>query len=105
MNAAWLTGRLVKKPELRQTTEGKNYVQFTLAVNRKSTTGKPSQKADFISCVLSGKAAEYLCKWGDKGTKISLEGEIRTRNYDKDGQRRYVTEVHSKFFEFGEKHG
>ncbi|WP_444812225.1 single-stranded DNA-binding protein, partial [Streptococcus canis] len=46
-----------------------------------------------------GKAAENLVNWTDKGTLISLEGELRTRNYEKDGQRHFVMEVWSTFFQ------
>lgn len=99
MNTTNLIGRLTKKPELYQTPDKKTYARFTLAINRKKKAGGAGNEADFIPCVIWGKAAENLINWTDKGVLISLEGELRTRSYEKEGQRTFVMEVWSNIFQ------
>ena len=100
MNKAQLIGRTTKEIELRYTT-GENSMavaRFTLAVNRK---GKQKDKADFISCVAFGKAAETLDKYVSKGHRIGIVGHIQTGSYDhKDGYKVYTTDVVVDEFEF-----
>ena len=72
--------------------------RFTLAVNRK---GKQKDKADFISCVAFGKAAETLDKYVSKGHRIGIVGHIQTGSYDhKDGYKVYTTDVVVDEFDF-----
>lgn len=99
MNTTNLIGRLTKKAELYQTPDKKTYARFTLAINRKKKAGGTGSEADFIPCIIWGKAAENLVNWTDKGALISLEGELRTRSYEKDGQKHFVMEVWSNFFQ------
>ena len=66
----------------------------TLAVNRRFKNEKGEREADFISIIIWGKSAETLVSYAKKGSLISIEGEIRTRNYtDKQNQKHYVTEI------------
>lgn len=99
MNNVNLIGRLTKKAELYQTPDNKVYARFTMAINRKKKTGGAAEGADFIPCILWGKQAENLAEWADKGTLISLEGDLRTRSYEKDGERRFSMEVWGRFFQ------
>lgn len=92
MNKVILIGRLIKDVETRvagNTTVGR----YTLAVDRKfKKDGEPT--ADFIPCVVFGKSAEFAEKYFKKGTKISVEGSIRTGSYkNKDGQTVYTTDI------------
>lgn len=41
-----------------------------------------------------GQPADYLGQYGKKGSRITIEGELRTRNYERDGQKVYVTEIY-----------
>ncbi|HEL0639702.1 TPA: single-stranded DNA-binding protein [Streptococcus equi subsp. zooepidemicus] len=92
-NKVILIGRLVAKPELTKTLTDKQVVRFTLAVNRrfKMTTGE--REVDFINAVAWGGLAETLASYASKGSLLSLDGELRTRKYDKAGQTHFVTEV------------
>lgn len=80
MNKAILMGRLTREPEIRysngpeQTAVG----GFTLAVDRRGQRQGNQQNADFIPCVAFGKKAEFVEKYTHKGTKVIVEGEIRT---------------------------
>ncbi|EIQ82694.1 single-stranded DNA-binding protein [Streptococcus canis] len=99
MNNANLIGRLTRKPELYQTPDGKSYTRFTLAINRKKKSGGSADVADFIPCIIWGKSAENLCEWSDKGTLLSVEGDIRTRNVEKDGVKFLAVEVWASYFQ------
>ena len=93
MNSVELIGRLTKKPELAYNQNGNSYCRLTLAVNRpKKEDG--TQDADFISCVAWKNTADTICKYLNKGSLIGLEGRIQTGSYDdKDGNKRYTTDV------------
>ena len=94
MNKTMLIGRLTSASEISKTTNDKSYVRVTLAVNRRFKNEKGEREADFISIIIWGKSAETLVSYAIKGSLISIEGEIRTRNYtDKQNQKHYVTEI------------
>lgn len=94
MNKTMLIGRLTSAPEISKTTNDKSYVRVTLEVNRRFKDEKGEREADFISIIIWGKSAETLVSYAKKGSLISIEGEIRTRNYmDKQNQKHYVTEI------------
>lgn len=94
MNRVDLVGRLTAKPELRYTSSNVAYTRFTVAVNRKFTNAQGEREADFISVVAWRRQAENICQYLDKGSLVSVEGSIQTGSYDdKDGNRRYTTEV------------
>ncbi|MDM7643210.1 single-stranded DNA-binding protein [Lactococcus lactis] len=94
MNKTMLIGRLTSASEISKTTNDKSYVRVTLAVNRRFKNEKGEREADFISIIIWEKSAETLVSYAKKGSLISIEGEIRTRNYtDKQNQKHYVTEI------------
>lgn len=103
MNKVILLGRLTAKPELRYTPSNAAYTRFTIAVNRRFTNQDGTREADFINVVAWNKNAETICKYFDKGRQICIEGNIRTGSYtDKDGNKRYTTDVAIDSFEFVE---
>lgn len=92
LNRALLVGRLTRDPELRRTGRGKAVTSFNLAVERNFKSD--DQEADFINCVCWGKIAENTERYCSKGSMVSVDGRIQTRNYDNNqGQKVYVTEV------------
>lgn len=95
MNKVVLMGRLTKDPDIRY-TQGNNpicVVRYTLAVDRRFHK-EGEQAADFISCVVFGKGAEFAQKYLVKGTKICVSGRIQTGSYtNKEGQKVYTTDV------------
>lgn len=101
MNKVILIGRLTKDPELKKTNSGLSYVQFNLAVNRNYTNKSGEKQADFINCVAWRTQADNLVKYIRKGGLIGVEGEIQTRTYDdKNGIKKYITEVLCNSIEF-----
>lgn len=101
MNSFVATGRLTKDPDIRTSGEVK-VARYTLAVDRRfKKEGQPT--ADFISCVVFGKGAEFAEKWLRKGIKIGITGRIQTGSYDKqDGTKVYTTDVVVESQEFME---
>ncbi len=93
MNKAILVGRLTRDPELRTTGSGVSVCSFTIAINRRFKNAEGNYDADFINCVAWRQQAELISKYFTKGRMIGVSGSIQTRNYDRDGQRVYVTEV------------
>ena len=99
MNKVILVGRLARDPDVRYTQSGKATASFALAVNRRGQ-GK-EQQADFIPIVAWEKLAEIAGNNLMKGSQILVEGRMQIRNYeDKNGQKRYVTEVVAQNIEF-----
>ena len=95
INRAVLVGRLTRDVEVRKTQSGISCAMFTVACdrNRKKDENSNEPTADFISCVAWRQPADFLGQYARKGALIGVDGRIQTRNYEKDGQRIYMTEV------------
>ena len=97
MNRVFLSGRMVKDVELRTTqSTGNSVAKFTIAVNRDFKKGE----TDFINCTAFGKTAETIDQFFSKGRPIMVMGRIQVGSYEKDGQKRYTTDVIVDNFEF-----
>ena len=92
-NKIILIGRIVATPELHKINNDKSVARATIAVNRRYKDQNGEREADFINIVVWGKLAETLASYGSKGSLISVDGELRTRKFEKNGQTNYVTEV------------
>ena len=91
LNRIILIGRLTKEPELRYTTNGTAVCGFTLAVE--SGFGE-KKRTDFIPIVAWNKQGESCANYLAKGKLAAVDGRLQIRSYeDKDGVKRYVTEV------------
>ena len=96
INRVVLVGRLTRDVEVRKTASGLSVATFTVACDRRMARGQDGnnqQSADFISCVAWRQAADFLGSYARKGALVGIEGRIQTRNYDRDGQKVYVTEI------------
>ena len=89
LNKAVIGGRLTKAPETTVSTSGKEVTRFSVAIPRKYNR----EETDFINIVAFGKTAEFVNKYFGKGSAIIVVGSIQTRTYEKDGQKRYATEI------------
>lgn len=102
MNKVILMGRLTKDPDIRYTQDGTAVARYTLAVDRRYQRDG-EQKADFISCTVFGRGAEFAEKHLKKGTKIVAAGRIQTGSYtNRDGQKVYTTDIVVEEQEFAE---
>lgn len=95
MNKAIIEGNLVRDPELKKANNGKSFINFTLAVSDdyKNQKGEVVKQTDFVNCTAWGTAAEVISKYTAKGKPLLIEGKIKTRTYEKNGEKKYSTEV------------
>lgn len=92
-NVVVMVGRLTKDPDLTMTRNGFGCCKFTLAVDRTIKVEGQSE-ADFVNCVAFKQTAKFMTDYLKKGYLISVEGAIRTGNYEKDdGTKVYTTDV------------
>lgn len=96
MNVVILMGRLTKDPEIRATQSGDQVASFTLAVPK----GKDA--TNFFRCTAFGRTAEFLEKYGRKGTKFITEGQLDINKWEKDGQKHEVPCIIVNRCEFAE---
>ncbi len=109
MNNVVLIGRLTRDPELRYVPNTGNPVStFTLAVDKNLSKEKKQEMesrnqptADFIRIVVWGRQAENCANYLAKGRLVGVNGRIQTGSYtDKDGSRKYTTDVVANNVEF-----
>lgn len=93
-NNVVLVGRICQEPELKQTPSNVSVCSFSLAVDRDFKTKGVEKQTDFLDCVIWRQQAEFLCRYGSKGSLILVDGSIQTRTYvDKEGKNRRVWEI------------
>lgn len=95
MNKVILFGNLGKNPELKTTKTGKNYCNLSVATSEsyKDEKGEWQSKSTWHNVTVWEGKAKYVCDKGEKGSRILVEGKLSTREYEKDGQKKYITEV------------
>jgi single-strand DNA-binding protein len=93
-NYAQFIGRLTRDIEIRTTQSGKSVGNFTVAVNRQYNKEHDHPEADFFSCVVWDKTAEFVCKYFHKGDWIGVSGRLQNRDWEnKDGVKMRSTEL------------
>ncbi|MGH7724366.1 MAG: single-stranded DNA-binding protein [Candidatus Eiseniibacteriota bacterium] len=104
VNKVILVGNLGKKPELRYTPGGQAVANFTLATNERwgGRDGQPAQeRTEWHRIVVFGRTAENCGQYLDKGRQVYIEGRLQTREWqDKEGQKRYTTEIVANTVQF-----
>lgn len=101
MNKCEFIGRLTKDPELTTTTSGISITKFNIAVDRKFKKEDGTKETDFFNCVAWRGLADNINKYVHKGSKVYVFGEIQNHSYDdKDGIKRYVTDLQVSDCEF-----
>lgn len=95
VNKVILVGNLGKDAEVRVTPGGQSVASFSLATteNWTSKDGEKKEQTEWHRIVLWGKAADSLQPYLVKGKQIYLEGRLQTRQWEKEGQKHYTTEV------------
>ncbi len=95
INKVILIGRLGADPEIRYTLDGKPVATFRIATNEVIIrNGEKEVLTEWHRIVAFGRLAEICGEYLSKGTKVYIEGKIRTRKFeDKQGNQRYITEI------------
>jgi len=108
MNKAILIGHLGKNPELKYTQAGKAVANFTMATSEKwkGQDGQQQEDTTWHNIVAWGRQAEVIKEYLHKGSQAYVEGRIVNRSYDdKDGNKKYISEVVVSQVEFLDKRG
>lgn len=103
VNKAILLGRLGKDPELKYTSSGKAVCTFSLATSERWTgaDGQKTESTCWHNIVAWGKQGEVIKEYLSKGRELYIEGRIQNRSYDdKDGNKKYISEVVLQTFSF-----
>lgn len=102
LNRIALQGRLVRDPELRQTTTGKGVTSFSIACDRGRKGNNGNSLVDWIEVVAWDHTAEFVCKYFRKGQMIIIDGRLQSRSYkDRNGNNRTAIEVVADNVNFG----
>jgi len=97
INKVILIGNLGADPEVRYMPNGNAVANLRLATSeswRDKNTGEPQERTEWHRVVLFGKLGEIAGQYLRKGSKVYIEGKLRTRKWQgQDGQDRWTTEV------------
>jgi single-strand DNA-binding protein len=96
VNKVIIVGHLAADPEREETRSGKTRVSFPVATHREtSSEGIRKAVTDYHRVVAWGKLGDICATYLSRGQGVYVEGTLLNRAYEKDGQRRYVTEIHA----------
>jgi single-strand DNA-binding protein len=95
LNRVMLFGNLGADPELRVTPGGQSVLKLRLATTESyvDKSGTRQERTDWHSITVWGKRGEALSKFLAKGSSIFVEGRIQTSSYEKNGEKRYRTDI------------
>lgn len=94
-NSVQLIGRLGNDPEIKTFESGKRMAVFSLATNETYYNNKEEkiEETQWHNIVVWGKKSETVENYLKKGSEIALQGKLVNRSYEKDGDKRYITEI------------
>jgi single-strand DNA-binding protein len=95
LNRVFLLGNLGADPELRVTPGGQPVLKLRLATTESylDKNNARQERTEWHQITVWGKRGEALSKFLTKGSSIFVEGRIQTSSYEKDGEKRYRTEI------------
>ena len=108
LNKAMIIGNLTRDPEVRALPSGAKVCSISVATNRvwKDKNGARQEAVDYHNVVVFGRQAETVSQYLRKGASVLVEGRIQTRSWDdKDGQKKYRTEIVADRVQFGPRSG
>ena len=96
INKVILIGNLGRDPETRYTQSGSAVASFSVATSegwRDRQTNEMQERTEWHNVVCFTRLAEIAGEYLRKGSKVYIEGGLRTSSWEKDGQTRYRTEI------------
>lgn len=96
VNKVTLIGRIGSDLEITKTNAGKSVLSFSIATDESyndKATGQKVEQTEWHRVVVYDKAAETIQAYAKKGNNIYVEGKLKTREWEKDGIKRYTTEI------------
>ena len=98
LNKVMIMGHLGQDPVYHDMGSGGQLCKFSVATSRRWKNKNSGEKQEDTSwhniVVFNPFLVDNVCKpWIQKGTRVYLEGELKTRTYEKDGEKKYITEI------------
>ena len=96
VNKVILVGTLGQDPEVKSFSNGNSLTQFSIATSEQWTdknTGERKEMTEWHRIVANGAVGKVCADYLKKGSKVYVEGSIRTRKYQQDGVDKFVTEI------------
>ena len=95
VNKVILVGNLGRDPEMRFMPDGKAVTNFSIAISEryKDKSGESKEVTEWVNVAFFGKLAEIAGEYLKKGSKVYIEGKMKTEKYSKDGVDRYTTKI------------
>ena len=96
INKVILVGNLGRDPETKYLPSGDPVTTFSIATSegwRDKQSGQTQERTEWHNIVCFKRLAEIASEYLRKGSKVYLEGQLRTQSWDKDGQKHYRTEI------------
>ena len=100
MNKVFLSGNMTRDPEVRYTPAGKAFARMGIAINRRY---KDQEQTDFFNLVAWDKTAEFCGKYFRKGSRVLVEGRLKSSSYEnKDGVKVNTVDIWVDNIEFAD---
>lgn len=96
LNKVQLIGNIGRDPEVRYTPSGDAITNISVATSERwkdKATGEQKEATEWHRVSMFGKLAEIAAQYLQKGSKVYIEGSLRTRKYQKDGVDMYATDI------------
>lgn len=96
LNKCMFIGRLGKDPDVRYAASGDAVAGFSIATGEswKDKQGQKQERTEWVSCTVFGKLAEIVGEYLRKGSKVYIEGKMKTEKYtDNNGVEKYSTKI------------
>lgn len=102
VNKVLLIGYLGKGPEIRYTPSGSAVTNFSIATSMawKDKDGNRKEETEWHNIVVFNKLAESCAEFLRKGSKVYVEGRIKTEKWEKDGQNHHATKIYAQAVQF-----
>lgn len=103
INKVTVAGRLGQDPEVKVLPSGIMVANLNIASNRRwkdKNSGEQKEATEWHRVIFFGNTAEVIGKYFRKGKEIYVEGRLQTRSWEKDGEKRYATEIVGSSFQF-----
>jgi single-strand DNA-binding protein len=102
LNKVMIIGRLGKDPEVRYTQDGAAVANFSIATSeswKDKESGQKMEKTEWHNIVVWKRLAEICGEFLKKGKEVYIEGKLQTSSWEKDGVKRYKTEIHATYMQ------
>ena len=99
VNKVILLGNVGRDPETRYAQNGTAVTRFSIATTeiwKDRSSGEQQERTEWHNIVCFARLAEVAGEYLKKGSKVYIEGQLRTSSWEQDGQKKYRTEVNAK---------